>query len=119
MAGLTKTIPRFLTGRNTQNGLAGILQRLIGGQGIKGSGIIGTINIPSGSTTLTVTDTAVQSTDVFIVSIQGKPTNVCYFTGITSITANTSYVLNVNTDPGTGGVTLLVIRLPGQLLYSS
>jgi hypothetical protein len=120
MAGLTKTIPRFvLAGATSKGGLPLFLQRLIGGWATKGAGIMGTTTITSGNTTVVVTDTGVTATDVFIVSIQGLPTNACYFTGVSAIVAGTSYTLNVNTNPGTGGVVLFVMRLPGALLFSS
>ena len=120
MAALTKTIPRFINaGRNSHNGLAGFLQRLIGGLGVTGSGIIGTVNIPSGSTTLVVSDAGVAASDVFIVTVQKKGANAAYFTGVSSISAGVSYTLNVNTDPGSGGITLVVVRLPAQLLFGT
>lgn len=120
MAGLTKTIPRFLySGRSSQNGLAGLMQRLIGGQGIKGSGIIGTAVIANGQTTVTVTDAAVQTTDIFIGCVMTKGSNVSAFSGVSTIVANTSYVVNVTADPGAAGCTVLIIRLPAQLLFSS
>lgn len=120
MAALTKTVPRFLTaGRNSQNGLAGYLQRLFGGQGGGTAGTIGTINIPSGSTSIVVTDASVAAGDTFFASVQVAGANACYFTGVTAIVAGTSYTLNVNTDPGTGGATLAVARLPAGLLFAS
>lgn len=120
MAALTKQIPRFLTtGRNSQNGLAGYLQRLFGGLGIRASGNMGTISIPNGSTSVVVLDAGTRATDLFFVAVMVKGANAAYFTGVTSITAGVSYTLNVNTDPGAGGVTLAVIRLPGDLLFAS
>ena len=120
MAGLTKAIPRFLTaGRNSQNGLAGFLQRLFGGQGISGTGIIGTATVVNGQTSVTVTDTGVQATDLFFVTILAKGTNAVSYVGVSNIVANTSYDLNVSADPGAAGVTLAVIRLPAQLLFST
>ena len=117
---LTKQIPHFLTtALNSTNGPWAYLQRLFGGQGVKGTGIIGTINIPSGSTSIVVADAGVAATDLFIVSVMVKGANAAYFVGVTSITAGVSYTLNVNTDPGTGGVTLAVVRLPAGLLFGN
>lgn len=118
MATLTKQIPRLLTaGRNSQNGLAGYLQKLLGGQ-VASSGIVGTINIPSGATSVVVSDAAVTAGDLFIVTPMVAGANPAYFTGVTAIVAGTSYTLNVNTDPGAGGITLAVVRLPGALLFA-
>lgn len=119
MASLTKLVPRFLTaGRNSQNGGWGYLQKLLGGLQ-KGAGIVGTISIASGQTSVTVADTAVAAGDLFFVAVMVAGANACFFTGVTSIVAGTSYVLNVNTDPGAGGVKLAVIRLPASLLFAS
>ena len=120
MSALTKQIPRFMNAaRSAGNGPWGFLQRLVGGFGIKGSGSMGTINIPSGSTSIVVTDTGVAATDFFIVTVQNKGANAASFIGVTSIVAGTSYTLNVSADPGAGGVTLSVIRLPANLLFAS
>lgn len=116
---LTKLVPRFLTMRGSQNGLAGYMQRLVGGQGIKGTGTIGTINIPSGSTSIAVADAGFQTTDVLIVVVQGQSGTPSTYTGYTSGSAGVGYTLNVTANPGTGGVTLLVIRLPAALLFAS
>ena len=120
MPALTKAIPRFLNaGRSAQNGLPGFLQRLVGGFGIKSAGNMGTINIASGQTSVTVLDAGVTATDFFIVTVQNKGANASAFAGVSSIVAGTSYVLNVTADPGTGGVTLSVIRIPSNLLFAS
>lgn len=119
MAALTKMVPRLITALNTRNGLAGVLQRLFGGQGIKGSGIVGKTTITNGNTSVTVSDTGVQTGDLFFVSILAKGSNAVSFVGVSNIVANTSYDLNVSGDPGAAGVTLAVIRLPAQLLFAS
>ena len=119
MASLTKQLPRFLTARSSQNGLAGFMQRLIGGFGVKSSGIMGTINIPNGSTSVVVSDAGVTAGDLFFVTVQNKGANASSFIGITSIVAGVSYTLIVSADPGAGGVTLAVMRLPSNLLFGS
>ena len=119
MAGLTKLVPRFLTMRGSQNGGWGYLQRLLGGQGVKGTGIIGTATITSGNTSVVVTDSGVQAGDLFFVSILAKGTNAVSYVGVSAIVAGTSYTLNVSADPGAAGVTLAVIRLPTSLLFGS
>lgn len=120
MASLTKQIPRFMTAaRSAQNGPWGFLQKMFGGFGTKGSGIIGTINIPSGSTSVVVTDTGVTATDVFFVTVMTKGANASSYIGVSAIVAGTSYTLNVSADPGAGGVTLAVIRLPAQMLFAN
>lgn len=120
MPGLTKQVPRFfMTAQNNTDGPWKYLQKLFGGQGVKGSGIVGTATVASGQTSVTITDAAVQATDLFFVTILAKGANAASYIGVTSIVANTSYVLNVSADPGAGGVTLAVIRLPAQLLFGS
>lgn len=118
---LTRQVPRFLTaGRDSQNGIVGYLQRLVGSISSKGGGgTMGTINIPSGSTSIVVADPAVGAGDLFFVSVMVAGANVCYFTGVTAIVAGASYTLNVNTNPGAGGVTLAVLRLPAAFLFGS
>ena len=119
MPALTKQVPRFLKMRDSQNGAWGYLQRMFGGLGIKGTGIVGTVVVGAAATTVVVTDPGVQATDLIIVIPQGVPTNACYYTGYSALVAGTGYTLNVNTAPGASTLSLLVIRIPGGLLFGS
>jgi len=103
--------PRFLTaGRNSQNGLAGYLQKLLE--------TVGTATVASGQTSVTVTDALASTGDIIIASVLTKGTNACYVVG-TSIVNNTSFTITVNTDPGTGGVVIAYARFNAQVLFSS
>lgn len=103
--------PRFLTaGRNSQNGLAGYLQKLFSS--------IGTATVLSGATSVTVTDALAKTGDLIIASVLTKGANAAYVVG-TSIVNNTSFTINVNTDPGAGGAVIAFIRISNQVLFSS
>ena len=97
---LTKA--QFLRGRESKNGLAGYL-----GAHLRGWG---TVDIASGATSATVTDTEIATGDIIVASVLTKGTNACYVVD-TSITDATSFDIDVNTDPGEGGVTIAYVIL--------
>ncbi len=106
-------IPRFLTARDSQNGLAGYLQRLLGSLGR-----MGTATVLSGQTAIVVTDALAATGDLILSGVLTKGTNAAYVAD-TSVSNGVSFTLTVNTDPGTGGVVLWYVRIPALLLHAS
>ena len=96
-------LPRFITGRDSQNRLAGYLQKLVQSYG--------TATVESGATSVEVADTSIDDGDIIVASVMTKGTNACYVVGVT-ITDATKFEIAVNTDPGTGGavISYVVIR---------
>ncbi len=103
--------PRFLTaGRNSQNGLAGYLQKLFSS--------IGVATVLSGQTSIVVTDALAKTGDLIIASVLTKGANACYVVD-TSISDGVSFTITVNTDPGAGGAVIAFFRLSNQVLFTS
>lgn len=103
--------PRFLlAGRDSQNGLAGYLQKLFSS--------IGTATVLSGQTSIVVTDALAKTGDLIIASVLTKGTNVCHVSD-TSISNGVSFTISVNTDPGTGGAVIAFFRISNQVLFTS
>jgi hypothetical protein len=103
--------PRFLTtGRNSQNGGWGYLQKLIPN--------MGTATVASGDTSVTVTDALAKTGDLILSGVLTKGTNAAYVVG-SSISNGVSFTISVNTDPGSGGAVLWYIRVPIAFLFTS
>jgi len=101
--------PRFLTaGRNSQNGLAGYLQRLFSA--------IGKTTVLNGQTSITVVDPLAKVGDVILASVLTAGANPVYVVG-TSIIDNTSFTINVSGDPGAGGAVIAFARFQAQVLF--
>ena len=109
----TLMIPRFLTMRGSQNGLAGYLQKLLGSKGS-----MGVATVLNSATTVVVTDANAATGDLILSGVYTKGTNACYVVGC-SITNGTSFTLTVNTDPGSGGAVLWFVRIPTALLFTT
>ncbi len=98
---LTKT--GFMRGRETKNGLAGYLD--------SHAKAWGSVTVASGATSVSTNYADIKTGDLIIASVQTKGTNACYIVGTTIVNA-TSFAVEVNTDPGTGGVVIgfVIIR---------
>ena len=98
---------QFIKGAESQNGLAGYLERLFQAFGLA--------TVVSGQTSIAVAYPQIKATDVVIVSLATAGANACVVTS-TTIIAGTGFTITVNTDPGTGGAVFsyLVLRPTGQ-----
>ena len=95
---MPNTVLRFLTsGRNSRNGLAGYLMAFLKG--------FGTATVASGGTSIVVTDSTIAAGDIIIASPTTVGANNSVVVG-TTISAGVSFTINVDTDPGAGGVVL-------------
>ncbi len=108
-----RMIPRFLTMRGSQNGGWGYLQRLLGTLGN-----MGTATVLAAATSVVVTDANVKAGDLIFASVLTAGATACYVVGVT-ITAGTSFTINVSAAPGTGGAVIAFVRLPASLLFGS
>lgn len=98
---------KFITGQDSQRGLAGYLQRLFVA--------FGDATVLSGQTTIAVAIAQIKATDVVLVTLCTKGTNACVVTS-TTIVAGTGFTITVDTDPGAGGAkyNFLVLRRADQ-----
>lgn len=95
-------LTKFLTGANSIGGLAEYLTYFWPKYG--------TATVPSGSTSIDVTDARVLAGDLILASVITKGANACHVVG-TTVTAGTKFNIAVNTDPGAGGVVIGYIVL--------
>lgn len=94
---------RWITaGQNTERGLVGFLAKIFRA--------FGQATVPSGATTIVVTDADVKSTDIILAAVQLFTTNACNVTKVT-ISAGVSFTITVNTDPGASGAVIAYVRL--------
>jgi len=91
---------RFISGRNTQNGLAGFLNNMVR--------CYGTATVANGQTTIAVTDTDIAATDIVVAWPITKGTNACAYSGFTA-SVGATFTLGVTTDPGSGGCVLFYV----------
>ena len=91
---------RFITGRDTRNGLAGFLNNMVRGYGVA--------TVASGQTTIAVTDTDISSTDIVVAWPITKGTNAAAYAGFTA-SVGATFTLSVTTDPGSGGCVLFYV----------
>lgn len=99
---MAKKTPRFITGKDSEKGLAGYLQAFLRAYG--------TATVASGQTAIAITDADAKTGDLIIASVLTKGANAAYVVG-TSISNGVSFTITVNTDPGAGGAVISYIRL--------
>lgn len=98
---------KFITGENSQLGLAGYLQRFFVA--------FGDATVLNATTSIAVAVPRIKATDVVLVALCTKGTNACVVVS-TTIVAGTGFTITVDTDPGAGGAkfNFLVLRRMDQ-----
>ena len=100
MALINPCYPKFIKGRDSQNGLAGYLQHMVRA--------FGQATVAQGGTTIAVSDTDALASDVIIASMQAA--NGATYVGV-AITGGTGYTFTVSGTVGSGGAVIAYIRL--------
>ena len=89
------TYPKFMKGRDSQNGLAGYLQHHVLG--------VGQATIVSGQTAIAVACLGIAATDLVFVTPVGTSTAPQTISS-TTIVAGTGFTITATGDPGSSGV---------------
>lgn len=98
---------QFIKGAESQNGLAGYLERTFQAFGV--------VSVASGTTSIAVAYAQIKASDIVMVTLATKGTNACVVVS-TTIVAGTGFTITVDTDPGAGGAVYnyAILRPTGQ-----